>query len=429
MIIRSKRIFIEGKLKPAALVIVSGRISAIKNYTYEERHGLDLGDLMLLPGAIDAHVHFRDPEAVHKEDFATGSMAAIAGGVTSIMDMPNYSNPPTTTVGAYLQKERIASSAARCDFALHFGGTNDNADLASRFSPPTLKVFMSDTHSPLTVTESGLERHFISFNPKKPVLVHCEDAKLIDMRKAKYQKHEEVRDASVAVSAVKRAAAMGKKYARRVHFCHLSTAGELKAAKIWKGASAEVTPHHLFLDKSDIERLKGWGNVNPPLRSKADVAALWKALKSADCIASDHAPHGVRDKDSGASGFPGVQTMVPLVLDAVQGGKMKLPEAIRLLCTGPAQAMGIKGKGQIAIGFDADLVVFDPKKKWNIAEADLYSKCGWSPYTGRQLRGRIEGVFLRGEEAVISNQVQGAMGRKLEFEKIEMPPQKGRRWN
>ncbi len=419
MIIRSKRVFLGGTPKPAALVIVAGRISEIRSYTYEKRRGLDLGDLMLLPAAIDVHVHFRDPEARHKEDFSSGSQAALAGGVTSIMDMPNYANPPTTTVGAYLEKERIAAASSRCDFSLHFGATNDNFDLVQRFSPHTLKMFLSETHSPLTVTERGLERHFSYFPKSKPILVHCEDQEMMDQRQGKYKKHEEIRNSQVALSAVKKVSEIAKKYGkRRVHFCHLTSGAEVRAAKSWPLASAEVAPHHLFLSVADLERLKGWGNANPPLRSKAEVASLWKALPNVDCMASDHAPHTPMDKDGGASGFPGVQTMVPLMLDAVISKKITLSTAMRLLSSGPAKAFGIIGKGRIAAGCDADFIAFDPGRKWAVTASTLYSKCGWSPYEGRQLRGRIEAVFLRGQEAVAENEMQAGAGagRKIKFE-------------
>lgn len=420
MIIRSKRVFIGGKMKPAALAIISGRISAIHSYTYEKRHGLDLGDLILLPGAVDAHVHFRDPEAPYKEDFATGSTAAVAGGTTSVMDMPNYANPPTTTVGAYLQKERIASSTSRCDFALHFGGTNDNADLVKRFSPQSMKVFLADTHSPLTVNYVGLERHFLAFPKEKPIIVHCEDQQIIERNMKKEKAHEKVRSQKAALEAVSAVAALSKKHGgRRVHFPHLSTADEVKAARTAKGASCEVAPHHLFLCDKDIERLKGWGNVNPPLRPKAEVAKLWKMLAKVDCVASDHAPHTGRDKEGGASGFPGVQTMYPLMLHAALEKRISLGEAIRLCCSGPAKAFGITGKGALAVGFDADIVAFDPTGRWGISHRDLYSKAGWSPYEGMELKGRIAGVFIRGNEAVIGNGIQAAagFGKKLLFQK------------
>lgn len=416
MIIRSKRVFLDGKLKPAALVVVSGRISAIRSITYESRMGLDLGDLILLPGAIDAHVHFRDPEAAYKEDFGTGSSAALAGGVTSIFDMPNYRNPPTTTVGAYMEKERIASQASRCDWALHFGGTDNNSDLVRRFGPPSVKIFLSDTDSPLSVSESGLHRHFSTFAKERPVLVHCEDRKLIDERKEKYKGHGNIRNSQVALTAVKKVAMLGKRYGkRRVHFCHLTTADEVRAAKTWPGASAEVAPHHLFLSVADVERLKGWGNVNPPLRSKAEVASLWKTLKQFDCISSDHAPHTAQDKEAGASGFPGVQTTVPLLLDAVAKKRLTLSEAVRLFATGPAKTFNIANKGKIAAGFDADIIAYEPKGKWAVVQSSLHSKCGWSPYEGMELAGKIDGVILRGEQAVIENEIQvgAGFGRKL----------------
>ncbi|MDE1798342.1 MAG: amidohydrolase family protein, partial [Candidatus Micrarchaeota archaeon] len=362
----------------------------------------------------------REPEAPHKEDFQSGSTAALAGGVTSYLDMPCYNHPPTTTVGALTEKERLAGNKSVADFGFHFGASADNVDLVRRFQPPSLKAFTSDTRSPLSLTPSGLERHFSGYHPSKPICVHCEDANLVQARAEQFKEHEKIRAPAVALASVKRVAALGRKYKRRVHFCHLTTVPEIKAAKDGSGRfqplpgrtglgqtmhTVEVSPHHLFLSTADLPRLKGWGMVNPPLRERAAVAGLWRNLKKVDCVASDHAPHLPEDKNAGAAGFPGVQTMVPLLLHAALGGKLKMEEAVRLFATGPADAFALQRKGRIAVGYDADLLVFNPNDHWNVSLSDLRSKAGWSPYEGWRLRGKILGVFLRGEQAFWDNEL------------------------
>lgn len=392
MFIRSKRVFLDGKLKPACISIHSGHIGGIHSYTYMASEALDAGNWIVLPGAIDVHTHMREPENAQKEDYHSGSTAAIAGGVTTYMDMPCYQSPPTTTVGALSEKERLAAAKSVADFGFHLGATNENGDLIRRLQPPSVKAFLSDVHSPLSLTPSGFERICSGLDKNKPLLVHCEDRVMMEKRAAQFKTHEEIRSPEVALEAVKFAAHMGKKYKRRIHFCHLTTAAEVKMAKIGsgnmitfdkrkKGAplhTVEVSPHHLFLSTADLERLKGWGVVNPPLRERKEVAKLWKCLKSVDMIASDHAPHLPADKETGAAGFPGVQTMVPLLLHAVVGGKLKLPEAVRLFAEGPAAAFTLQTKGRIAPGYDADFILFNPQENWNVNLNDLHSKAGWS---------------------------------------------------
>jgi dihydroorotase len=414
MFVRSRRVYIDGKLRPACISIYSGHIGGVHSYTYMASEALDAGNWIILPAAIDVHTHMREPEAVHKEDFYSGSCAALCGGVTTYLDMPCYNGPATVTVGAINEKERLASEKSVADFGFHFGATNDNADLVRRLQPHSLKAFLSETNSALTLTPAGFERHCSSFDPTKPLLVHCEDRELIEKRAAKFKSREEIRSVEVALAAVKFAASLGKKYKRRIHFCHLTSAAEVKAAKAGskflpsdgkgkKGVplhTVEVTPHHLFLSTADLERLKGWGAVNPPLRDRKEVAKLWQCLKSVDMVASDHAPHLPVDKDNNAAGFPGVETMVPLLLHAVVGGKLSISEAVRLFAEGPASAFTLYNKGKIAPGYDADLIIFNPQDSWTIKADNLHSKAGWSPYEGWRLRGRILGVFLRGEQVV-----------------------------
>lgn len=413
MFIRSKRVYIDGKLKPACLSIHTGRIGGIHSYTYMKEEALDAGDWMILPAAIDCHVHMREPEASHKEDFVTGSFAAAAGGVSTFLDMPCYRRPATTTVGALSEKERLASQKSIIDYGFHFGASNENADLIKRLTPASIKLFTCKSNSKLTVTRSGIERHFHSYNDQRPICVHCEDQEVLDENKKKYTEHEKIHSSKASLKAVKDVNKLARKFKRRVHFCHLTTSAEVKAAKQGSGYmrtldgkvkkghllhTCEVTTHHLFLSTSDIDKLKGTSAINPGLRKKADVAALWKSLKQVDCVCSDHAPHLLSEKDNGAPGFAGVQTLYPLMLHAVLGKKIKINDAVRLCCEGPAKAFTIFRKGKIAPGYDADLVIFNPNDHWEINPQDLYSKCGWSPYEGWRLRGKILGTIVRGEQ-------------------------------
>ncbi|MFH0927089.1 MAG: amidohydrolase family protein [Candidatus Micrarchaeota archaeon] len=412
MFIRSTRVFIDGKLRPACLSIHTERIGGVHSYTYMKEEALDAGDWIILPAGIDVHTHMREPESPQKEDFTTGSQAAIAGGTTVFLDMPCYKNPPTTTVGALTAKERLATQKSVCDFGFHFGASDENSDLIKRLQPSSLKAFLAETNSKLTLSKSGFERHFAGYDSKKPFLVHCEDPEIIEKNSKKYSSHEDIHDQRAALEGVKYIKELAQKFKRRVHFVHMSTAAEVKAAKAGGLTleptiagekplplhTVEICTHHLFLSTSDLERLKGYGIVNPPLRKRAEVAKLWSQLKTADCVATDHAPHTPEDKAAGAPGFPGIQTMYPLMLHAALGKKISIEQAVRLCSEGPASAFTLHRKGKIAPGYDADLILFDPKDSWHISSDSLFSKAGWSPYEGWTLRGKILGTFLRGEQ-------------------------------
>lgn len=404
--------YIDGKLRPACLSIHTGRIGGVHSYTYMKEEALDAGDWLVLPGAIDVHVHMREPEYPKKEDFTTGSIAAVAGGVSTYLDMPCYNSPCTNTVGALTTKERLAATKSVCDFGFHFGATNENSDLIKRLQPHSLKGFLSETHSHLTMPLSGFERHFSAYDKTKPFLCHCEDPDIIEQCSAKYNEHEKSHPPKAALVAVKNINKLARKYSRRVHFCHLTTAAEVEAAKQGNKPLAqnalgekrdlftcEVTPHHLFLSTSDLPNLKQMGVCNPALRQKADVAKLWKCINNIDCIASDHAPHTVAEKEKGAAGFPGVQTMIPLLLHAVLGKKLGINKAVEMFAEAPAKNFTLYRKGRIAPGYDADLIMFDTQQNWKVSTNELYSKAGWSPYEGWCLRGKILGTFVRGEQA------------------------------
>jgi dihydroorotase len=423
MYVKSKRVFINNKLLPACIYVLSNKIESIHSYSYKPNdYVFDFADNIILPAGIDGHVHFREPEAPEKEDFYSGSASAIAGGVSVFLDMPCYHSPPTTTVGALAEKERLAYKNSLCDFGFHFGATDTNVDLIKKLQPPSLKAFLAETNSPLTLSDVGLEKHFTSFNPNNIFLIHCEDESVIQKNKSLYKEHYKIRSLEAALSGIKKVKKLYSKFKRRIHFCHLTTSKEIELAKkdnkkikdnpnlFPNYISCEVATHHLFLSIKDAKELGNLANVNPPLRSEKEVALLWKKLNKIDCIVSDHAPHTFEQKQAGASGFIGVQTLIPLLLDAVLQRRLSLENAVRLFSSGPAQVFNIYKKGKIAPGYDADFFVFDPSASWKIKEGDLFSKSGWSPYLGRVLKGKIIATFLRGQNVYYEGKILAKPG-------------------
>ncbi|MEM4348202.1 MAG: dihydroorotase [Candidatus Anstonellaceae archaeon] len=372
----------------------------------------DASGLVVLPGAIDAHVHFRDPEDTSKEDFSTGSASALAGGVTSIMDMPNYRNPPTTTIAAYEQKRQIASSKCRCDFLLRFGASEHNQKEAVSSGAPSLKIFLADTRSELFCSRQAAIEHFKTFPLQNPICVHAEDQERISQRSIIFARHEEIRDKEVAWIASKFVLEEAAKIGRRIHICHLTTAKELQLCRTYKHATYEVTPSHLFLSTSDLKKLGKLGKINPPLRDRKEVARLWESLGNDTIIATDHAPHLIEHKENGAPGFPGVGTMLPLLLDAAKKGKLSLTQICTMCSANPASAFGLAFKGEIRQGKDADFAIVDMKKSWKITAENRLSKCNWTPFEGKQVYGKIVAVYLRGMlaydgESVVSKPGEG----------------------
>lgn len=373
---------------------------------------VDATGLCILPGAIDAHVHFRDPEDTSKEDFSTGSASALAGGVTTIMDMPNYRGPPTTTLEAYRSKLLLASKKSRCDYQLRFGASETNQKEAAESGAPQLKIFLTDTRSDVRCSKEAAVAHFKSFPKQKPVCVHAEDRSRIEERETKYHAHEKIRDkisSQIACGFVLREAG---KLNRRIHICHLTTGLEIEMVRRYPNATYEVNPAHLFLSTADIKRLGRIGKINPPLRDKPEVAALWRNLNDDTIIASDHAPHLLSHKAEGAPGYPGVGTMLPLMLQAVHEKRITLQHAVRMCSCNPAQAFSLSGKCIFEPNADADLVLVDMKKAWKITAENRLSKCGWTPFEGKEVHGKIEKVYLRGKlaydgESVISKPGNG----------------------
>jgi len=402
VIIRNAKIVSAKGIREVDILIEGERIRKVgKRVSCSGEETVDAAGLYAFFGGMDAHVHFRVPGAEWKEDFYTGTCAALAGGITTVLDMPN-TNPPTISVNALGQKKEMARKDSVCDFGFHFGATENNFEEVKKASPSSLKIYMGQSTGGMAISESAIRRHFLEFEKEKPICIHAEDEKLA---------HElGERNAFVSSSAVCKAIAWAGECKRRVHLCHASTNTEIILAKSYAKASVEAAPHHLFLSQKDEARLGVCREVRPPLRGEEDRATLWGALAQVDIIASDHAPHTLSEKKEGACGFPGVQTMLPLMLDSAKKGRITLEEVARLLCSNPPKIFGIEGKGEIKEGNFADIVLVNMEKKWKVKGEKMFSKCGWTPYEGMELFGVIEKVFLRGETAFEEGEVIAKRG-------------------
>ncbi|MBI5229040.1 dihydroorotase [Candidatus Micrarchaeota archaeon] len=408
------------KLVLKQVVINSGKISEI-NEVGEQRQGVEFiycNGNVLLPGLIDAHVHFRVPGGEHKEDWISGSKAALAGGITTVVDMPNTS-PSCTTQALLNEKKKIAERDGLCNSFFHFGASNNNAiELEQVHGIISFKIFLGSSTGDLLVTdEEKLKKIFSTAKERNMVVaVHAEDEEIIqkNIKKAKElgwnhaKYHSSIRDNEAEFKSIEKALSLQSEIGNRLHVCHVSTKEGIelirKAKQDEQAVTCEVTPHHLFLDESATEELGNFAKMNPSLKSKRDVEALWKGVRdgTADLIATDHAPHTLAEKEKNyweaPSGVPGCETLLPLLLNAVNEGKIGLKHIIELCCENPAKLYGLKGKGFIKEGMDADLVLVDLKKEIIIENGNLFTKCNWSPFSGWSLKGVAEKVFVQGKE-------------------------------
>ncbi|MEO0809526.1 MAG: dihydroorotase [Pseudomonadota bacterium] len=371
--------------------------------------------LHILPGVIDSQVHFREPGLDHKEDLETGSRAAVAGGVTAVFEMPNTA-PLTTTEETLADKVARARHRMFCDFAFYVGGTRENVDkiphLERLEAAAGIKVFMGSSTGNLLVDDApSLERIIARLGRR--AAFHAEDeARLIAReglrRVGDPTSHPEWRDPEAALLATKRLVALAERYRRRVHVLHISTAAEMDYLSNYREwATVEVTPNHLTLTAPGCyERLGTYAQMNPPVRDAAHQARLWQAIGdgTVDVLGSDHAPHTRAEKDhaypASHAGMPGVQTLVPIMLDHVNAGRLSLARFVDLTSHGPQRIFGIAGKGRIAMGYDADLTIVDLKRRETITNDWIESKCGWTPMDGMAVTGWPVGTFVRGRRVM-----------------------------
>lgn len=395
----------------ADLVIENGKISEIlcDGFFGKAEREIDCREKYILPGCIDAHVHFREPGMTHKEDFSTGSEAALAGGVTTILDMPN-TKPPTVTIEALKEKRALAKEKCKCNFGFHFGvsgppsaGASNNFDevLKAEKEPDVygFKFFLGESTGGMQASYELLERLFQAV--KKPVIVHAEDQSCIEENMKKFADDEDpsvhslIRSDKCAYEAVKHILHLAKKHDHRVHIAHVSSLLEIEEIRKFKTdkVTCEVTPHHLFLNVNDYAKLGNFVKMNPPLRARKDQDALWQGIDDGviDIIATDHAPHTFAEKDvpysKAPSGVPGVETMLPLLLNEVNRGRLTINKVSELTAKRPAEIFGFSRKGMIKKGYDADLVVCDMQAEKVIENDHLKTKCKWSPFNGWKLLG------------------------------------------
>jgi len=355
-----------------------------------------------LPGLVDAHVHLREPGYPQKEDFASGTAAALAGGITCVLDMPN-TQPPTATPAAFAHKQALAAAGARCDVGLFAGATNTDLDayLPIAHHACALKIYVSDTFGSLRIeTLDLMHRLFRSWAERAdaagyrmmgaagglgPITVHAEELML-----------------PVCL-------ALSRLYNVPLHIAHVSRRSEIELIRNAKErgfpVSCEVTPHHLFLSTDDLPSLGARGDMRPRLASPDDVAALWEHLEAVDLFATDHAPHTLEEK-AGVNpppGVPGVETMLPLLLTAVDEGRLSLDDLTHRLSSGPRRVYGLPRQPDTWVDVDIDT-------RYTLRDADQKTRVGWTPFAGRVVVGRVERVTLRGVEVFAAGEVKAAPG-------------------
>ena len=392
---------------------------------------IDCRGLHVLPGVIDSHVHFREPGFTHKEDLETGSLGAVLGGVTAVFEMPN-TEPTTTSAEAVTDKVKRAHHRMHCDFAFYVGATRENTkDLAELELLPGVagvKVFMgSSTGSLLIEDDEGVRAVLQAI--RRRAAFHSEDEYRLRERmnlrvEGDPRSHPVWRDATAALRCTQRLIALARETGKRIHVLHVTTKDEAAFLADHKDvATAECTPAHLTLEAPGCyERLGTLAQLNPPIRDAAHRAGLWRAIAQGviDSIGSDHSPHTREEKShpypKTHSGMPGVQTLVPLMLDHVNAGRLSLLRFVDLTSAGPARIFGMAAKGRIAAGYDADLTVVDLKRRQTITDGWIASRAAWTPYDGMTVTGWPVGTIVRGHKVMWEGSLTGpARGERVRF--------------
>ena len=414
------------------IAIRNGQIFDIGVFGKEQAGEMvDCKGLHILPGVIDTQVHFREPGLDHKEDLETGSRAAVMGGVTAVFEMPN-TNPQTTTAEALSDKLARARNRMHCDHAFFIGGTHKNAiDLPALERLPGccgVKVFIgSSTGNLLVEDDDGVE--MILSKISRRAAFHAEDEPRLRDRKAHRvagdpSSHPVWRDPMAALIATERLIRIARKTGKRIHVLHISTGPEMDVLKANKDvATVEVTPHHLTMQAPGCyQRLGTRAQMNPPVRDGAHRERIWQGLidGTVDVLGSDHAPHTLEEK-SGTypdtpSGMTGVQTLVPIMLNHVNGGRLTLERFVDLSSHGPARIFNISRKGRIAAGYDADFTIVDMKRTEKITNSWIASKSKWTPYHGETVTGWPVGTFIRGMKVMWDGElVTPSSGKPVNF--------------
>jgi dihydroorotase len=424
LILRGGAVATPSGVEPADIGVIAGRIAALGALGgASAAETVDCTGLTVLPGVIDTQVHFREPGGEHKEDLATGTAAAVAGGVTAIFEMPN-TTPLTTSAEALADKLARARGRAWCDHAFFVGGTATNAEDLPRLERlpgcAGVKIFMGSSTGDLLSSDDGSIGRILA-NGRRRVAVHAEDEERLKERRAMVadgapvRMHPEWRDVETALGATRRLLRLASEARRRVHVLHVTTGEEMELLAGHKAlATVEVTPQHLtFAGPECYDVLGSRAQMNPPIRDEAQRAALWRAVAdgTVDVLGSDHAPHTLEEKarpyPQSPSGMTGVQTLVPVMLTHVAEGRLTLQRFIDLTSAGPARVFGIAGKGRIARGYDADFTIVDLDARRRITDGWIRSRSAWTPYDGVEVIGWPVMTVLRGRVVMRDDELLG----------------------
>ena len=413
LIIKNGSCYIDGNLKKLDLGITKDKISQIGDLSKEKANNFfDAENLIVLPGCMDTQVHFREPGSTDAEDLNSGSKAAVVGGITGVFEMPN-TKPPTSNKKEFQNKLNLAKNRMYCNYAFYFGATPDNhkdlSELKNLEGCCGVKLFAgSSTGTLLVDKEKDIEKVFEKTS--KIVSVHSEDEEILNLRKKLIKKgnvltHPVWRNEECAISSTRKIVKIAKRLNKKAHILHVTTKEEVDFLSQNKGnITFEITPQHLTLTSPECyEKLGTFVQMNPPIRDKSHYDRLWYAVRNNynDTIGSDHAPHLKQNKKKeypdSPSGMPGVQTLLPVMLNHVNEDRLKLGQLVNLLCENPVNIFGIQNKGFIKKDFDADFTIIDLDKIIEIKNENIESKCGWSPFDGYKFKGTPVATIINGE--------------------------------
>ena len=431
LIIKNGSCYINGKLEQTDIAINNGKIEKIGKLSLNSSKVFDATDKIVLPGIIDTQVHFREPGSTDREDLESGSRAAVLGGVTSVFEMPN-TNPPTSNLIEFNKKLDLAKNRMHCNYAFYFGATPENVDQLAKLKGLEgccgVKLFAGSSTGKLLV-DKEIDIEKVISNSDRIVSIHSEDEEILNLRKkfikeGDVHSHPEWRNAECAMSSTRRVVKIAERYNKQIHVLHVTTKEEVDfLAMHKKNVTFEITPQHLTLYAPDCyDKLGSFAQMNPPIRKKEHYDRLWVAVKNSvvDVLGSDHAPHSKEDKNkkypASPSGMPGVQTILPIMLDHINNEKLSLDQLVKLMCENPCKIFGIKRKGYLKEGYDADLTIIDMNKSVTIKNEMIASKCGWTPFDNYKVKGFPVATIVNGSIVMNDGKVVAeSLGKPLEF--------------
>ena len=431
LIIKNGTCYINGKFEKIDIGIVDHKIKKIGKIEVKESKIFDASNKLVLPGFIDTQVHFREPGSTDREDLESGSRAAVLGGVTSVFEMPN-TNPPTSNLVEFDKKLNLAKNRMHCNYAFYFGATPENVEQLSKLKGLKgccgVKLFAGSSTGKLLVDKEADIEKVIS-QSDRIVSIHSEDEEILNLRKrfikeGDVHSHLDWRNTECAISSTRRVVKIAERYNKQIHVLHVTTKDEVDfLAMHKKNVTFEITPQHLTLYAPDCyDKLGTFAQMNPPIRKKEHYDRLWTAVKNSvvDVLGSDHAPHSKEDKKkkypASPSGMPGVQTILPIMLNHVNNEKLSLEHLIKLMCENPCKIFGIKKKGYIKEEFDADLTIVDMSKEQTIKDEMIASKCGWTPFNNFTVKGFPTATIINGRIVMSDGKVNiEGSGQPLDF--------------